>query len=209
MFIFDLGDGSGGGSSEKKKFGASISTLIGNVTSDGSLVIPNEHADLVFEGVKSIASQALMWKFKDTAVQSVSFPDLEKVHTPSAMEGTFFTASVSSVSFPKLEEISGASCMSKCFQYTSLESVEFPVLETLSARFGLELAFANCRNIKSISFPALTNNFGLYTNQFNLMLSGVSGCTVHFPALLQSVLSEWEDVQNGFGGTNTVVVFDL
>ena len=41
------------------------------------------------------------------------------------------------------------------------------------------------------------------------MLQGVSGCTVHFPSNLQSVIGSWSDVTNGFGGTNTTVLFDL
>jgi len=41
------------------------------------------------------------------------------------------------------------------------------------------------------------------------MLSGCSNVTVHFPSNLQSVIGSWYDVQNGFGGTNTTVLFDL
>ena len=32
---------------------------------------------------------------------------------------------------------------------------------------------------------------------------------MHFPSNLQSVIGSWSDVQNGFGGTNTTVLFDL
>jgi hypothetical protein len=41
------------------------------------------------------------------------------------------------------------------------------------------------------------------------MLPGVTGCTVHFPSNLQSVIGSWADVTEGFGGTNTTVLFDL
>jgi hypothetical protein len=61
-----------------------------------------------------------------------------------------------------------------------------------------------------MSFPALTStSFGSYTNQFNNMLRMVTGCTVHFPSNLQSVIGSWSDITAGFGGTNTVVSFDL
>jgi hypothetical protein len=61
-----------------------------------------------------------------------------------------------------------------------------------------------------LSFPALkTTSFGSYTNQFADMLSGVTGCTVHFPSNLQAVIGSWSDVTSGFGGTNTTVLFDL
>ena len=41
------------------------------------------------------------------------------------------------------------------------------------------------------------------------MLQGVTGCTVHFPSNLQSVIGSWSDVTAGFGGTNTTVLYDL
>ena len=41
------------------------------------------------------------------------------------------------------------------------------------------------------------------------MLSGVTGCTVHFPSNLQSVIGSWTSVSAGFSGTNTTVLFDL
>ena len=41
------------------------------------------------------------------------------------------------------------------------------------------------------------------------MLRGVTGCTVHFPSNLEAVIGSWSDVTNGFGGTNTTVLFDL
>lgn len=43
----------------------------------------------------------------------------------------------------------------------------------------------------------------------NNVLSGVRSCTVHFPAAIQSTIGNWTSVQNGFGGTNTTVLFDL
>ena len=41
------------------------------------------------------------------------------------------------------------------------------------------------------------------------MLNGVTGCTVHFPSNLKSLMMYWSDVTRGFGGTNTIVLFDL
>lgn len=77
-------------------------------------------------------------------------------------------------------------------------------------RGGLQYAFQYCIGLTSLSFPALnSNSFGGYTNQFNNMLRGVTGCTVHFPSNLESVIGSWSDVTNGFGGTNTTVLFDL
>lgn len=92
---------------------------------------------------------------------------------------------------------------------TSLSSVSFNNMSSLD-RSALSLAFTGCTSLTSVSFPALTSSsFGSYTNQFNNMLSGVTGCTVHFPAAIQSTIGSWADVTNGFGGTNTTVLFDL
>ena len=70
--------------------------------------------------------------------------------------------------------------------------------------------FTNCTSLTTLSFPALkSTSFGSYTNQFDMLLKGVTGCTVHFPSNLQSVIGSWSSVTSGFGGTNTTVLFDL
>lgn len=65
--------------------------------------------------------------------------------------------------------------------------------------------------ITSLSFPALKSDSFQYgnSNSFMNMLVGVNGCTVHFPSNVQSVIGDWASVMNGFGGTNTTVLFDL
>ena len=93
---------------------------------------------------------------------------------------------------------------------TSLTSVDFSSLTTVSGSNAFSYAFYICTSLTSVSFPALTtSSFGTATNQFDNMLSGVRGCTVHFPASIQSTIGNWTSVQNGFGGTNTTVLFDL
>jgi hypothetical protein len=75
--------------------------------------------------------------------------------------------------------------------------------------YGMQNAFYRT-GITDLYFNSLTSSsFGSYTNQFNNMLGGVTGCTVHFPSNLQSVIGSWASVTNGFGGTNTTVLFDL
>ena len=92
---------------------------------------------------------------------------------------------------------------------TSLTSTGLDSVTSIDSA-GLSFTFNNCTGLKSLSFPALnSNSFGSYTNQFNGMLDGVTGCTVHFPSNLESVISDWVDVTRGFGGTSTTVLFDL
>lgn len=96
-----------------------------------------------------------------------------------------------------------------------LESVDLSSLSDISTSMALSGsaaiggAFAYTA-VTTLSFPSLnSNSFGSYTNQFNNMLRGVTGCTVHFPSNLQSVIGSWASVTSGFGGTNTTVLFDL
>jgi hypothetical protein len=93
---------------------------------------------------------------------------------------------------------------------TSLTSVNLSSLKIVTGNSCFRYAFQGCTSLTTLSFPALeSTSFGSYTNQFNNMLQGVTGCTVHFPSNLQSVIGSWSDVTNGFGGTNTTVSFDL
>ena len=93
---------------------------------------------------------------------------------------------------------------------TNLTSIDLSNLTTVSGSNALRYAFSGCTSLTTLSFPALTStSFGSYTNQFNNMLYGVTGCTVHFPSNLQSVIGSWSDVTAGFGGTSTTVLFDL
>ena len=102
------------------------------------------------------------------------------------------------------------------FQNSGLEYIDLSSLSDLTSGhtfWGTSSnggCFKNCTSLQTLSFPSLnSNSFGSYTNQFNLMLQGVTGCTVHFPSNLQSVIGSWESVTTGFGGTSTVVLFDL
>lgn len=96
----------------------------------------------------------------------------------------------------------------KFYKNSNIKSVEFPDLTSIGSS-GLYHCFQDTKII-TISFPALkSTSFGSYTNQFTDMLSGVTGCTVHFPSNLESVIDSWSDVTSGFSGTNTTVLFDL
>jgi len=90
--------------------------------------------------------------------------------------------------------------------------MSFPSLINLKSSFSsvLTLMFKNCTSLTTLSFGALrSNSFGSNTSQFNNMLSGCTGVTVHFPSNLQSVIGSWSSVISGFGGINTTVLFDL
>ena len=93
---------------------------------------------------------------------------------------------------------------------TGITTAEFDSLNSLpSPNSALYRMFWRCTNLKNIYFPALKSTSFGGTSAFNQMLQDVTGCTVHFPSNLQSVIGSWSDVTGGFGGTNTTVLFDL
>jgi surface protein len=78
----------------------------------------------------------------------------------------------------------------------------------LSGSSVLSNVFSNTA-ITELSFPNLTYRATNLNNYFQNMLQGCSNVTVHFPAEWQTAMSSWSNVTNGFGGTNTTVLFDL
>ena len=101
-----------------------------------------------------------------------------------------------------------------CYACTSLTTVRLDSLKHLKGSSACSGMFYNCTSLKVLNLPAINNyTFGSYTNQFSGMLTGTSDCVVHFPKNLDpqggstkiSGLSGYPT----FGGTNTVLMFDL
>ena len=115
------------------------------------------------------------------------------------------------VDLSNLVSISGESAAFGAFAVcTSLKTLSFDKLSSIADTRIFQQCFVFSTSLASLYFPALNSaSFGSYTNQFDNMLRSVTGCTVHFPSNLQSVIGSWSDVVAGFGGTNTVVLFDL
>ena len=97
------------------------------------------------------------------------------------------------------------------YNCTSLTTMNFTSFVRISGSKSFNNAFGNCTSLVSINFPSLTR-VGT-TNCFNAMLTGVTGCTIHFPKNLDpqtgsTVISSLTGYPN-FGGTNTVLSFDF
>lgn len=204
---------SGGASS---KYGATIDSILGYVDANGVLQFPTAQTDLVFTGVKKVESFALQYKFyRCYGVATVSFPDLTSLNHPGTVAGyefyyAFTDCNLTSIDFPVLATVGSQRAFQRAFAGSTLPTATFTSLATISGQYAFQNAFSDCTSLITLYFPALTSTaFGSYTNQFNNMLSGVTGCTVHFPSNLQSVIGSWSSVTAGFGGTNTTVLFDL
>ena len=147
-----------------------------------------------------------------TGITSVDLSSLTTISGLSGCQNMFASCTgLTSVDLSSLTTVSGNNgCQNMFSGCTSLASVDLSSLATITGSNAYRTTFYNCTSLTSLSFPALTStSFGSYTNQFNSMLSGITGCTVHFPSNLQSVIGSWSDVTSGFGGTNTTVLFDL
>lgn len=147
-----------------------------------------------------------------TALPSI---DMSTLTTISGQYGAYSMfsncTSLASVNISSLTTINAASGAQQMFSgCSSLTSITFTALTTLKVSSALMSAFQNCTSLTTVNFPALTtSSFDSYVNQFNTMLTGCSGVTVHFPAAIQSTIGSWSSVTSGFGGTNTTVLFDL
>ena len=144
-------------------------------------------------------------------ITSVSLPNLETVTGDSACRYMFGgCANISTIYVPKLQTVDAHGLQGFAQTNTTITSMTFPALSSINGTSCLRESFSGATSLTSISFPALTTtSFGSYTDQFYRMLRNVTGCTVHFPSNLQSVIGSWSDVTSGFGGTNTTVAFDL
>lgn len=130
----------------------------------------------------------------------------------SALDNAFFNCSqLTSLDLSSLRTVNSIGGLRyMCGSCSNLTSVNLSSLNNIDGISVLQGAFSDCTSLLSLSFPSLkSTSFGVYHGQFQSMLSGVTGCTVHFPSNLQSVIGSWTDVQNGFDGTNTTVLFDL
>ena len=146
----------------------------------------------------------------NSKIAYVFLHNLERVSIVRAFSGAFTYSKITSIDLSKLKIIDATAGMALAFNYnTKLENADVSGLESMPASGATKSIFAYTK-LSTLSFNSLKSTaFGSYTNQFNKMLQGVTGCTVHFPSNLQSVIGSWSDVTAGFGGTNTTVLFDL
>ena len=160
-----------------------------------------------------VGTYALYYAFYNcSSLTSVDFLNLTTISGSHALYYAFYGCTgLTSVNLSGITTIGGEGTLHYVFSdCTGLTSVDLSNLTTIKGNGVLQNAFRNCTSLTTLSFPSLnSNSFGTLTNQFNNMLSGVTGCTVHFPSNLQSVIGSWASVTNGFGGTNTTVLFDL
>lgn len=97
--------------------------------------------------------------------------------------------------------------MSGCFYYcTSLTTVSFPKLKsTGNGYYPMGTLFQRCTSLQSIYFPNLIEVYG---SGITNIVGNVTGCTIHFKARTESIVSALTSYPL-FGGTDTILAFDL
>ena len=130
-------------------------------------------------------------------ITTVDFSNLESIS-----KQIYYTfagcTSLISVDFSSLVGSSGNALFESAFSGCSALTTVF--LSSYKGDYGIfgNNVFKDCTSLTNLKFPALIRNPGFASNT----LSGVTGCTVHFPANLSNITFN-------LGGTNTTIVFDL
>ena len=156
-----------------------------------------------------IGDHALAFAFYRSGVTSVDLSNVTTVNSYGLSNAFYGCSNLTSVDLSNLATVDSQGLEIAFRGCTSLTTMSFDNVSSIDA-LGFASAFRDCTNLTTVSFPALTtSSFGAYSNQFNTMLQGCSGVTVHFPAAIASIIGPWPSVQNGFGGTNTILRFDL
>ena len=156
-----------------------------------------------------IGYYALAFAFRQSGVTSVDLSNVTTINAYGLSNAFNGCTSLTSVDLSNLVTVNGNALNSAFRGCTSLTTMSFDNVSSIGPR-GVQHALNGCTNLTSLSFPALTSSsFGTSTNQFNDMLYGCTGVTVHFPAAIASTIGQWYSVRNGFGCTDTILRFDL
>lgn len=195
-----------------------------NITEiDGADVLENFCKDcsnltsIDLSGVTTInGSGAMDYAFSGTSITAVDLSSLTTI-SGTAMTNTFRDClNISSIDLSSLTTLSTGVSMNGTFGLSNnptsplpLTSVTFTSLATVGGTAPMRNIFQR-RDGLTVSFPAFNSNtFGAMTTYLDNIVAGAVGCTVHFPSNMQAIIGNWSSVQNGFGGTNTTVLFDL
>lgn len=147
---------------------------------------------------------------------AIDFSSLKTLPNSGSCQNMFQGCSgIVSINLSGLTTISGNSaCVNMFRNCQQLANVNVSSLKILSGGKACQHMFDGCVQLTTLSFPALTSaSFGTNTGVFDGLIYGVAGCTIHFPSNLSpasgsTVISSLTGYPN-FGGTNTVLSFDL
>lgn len=158
-------------------------------------------------------SKTCLSMFSGSTITSI---DLSSIQTLSVANGYNYMFNncqhLVSVNLNSLQQISGYQACAYMFRASSITTMSFPALYQLTTG-GLYYAFQSCTSLTDVYFGGLKSTGSMSSDCFSGMLDGTTGVTLHFPSNLDpqggstkiSSLSGYPT----FGGTNTVLSFDL
>ena len=150
-----------------------------------------------------------------TNLKSVSFPALSVIQSSDNIAlspagwfsyGCQNCSSLTSLEFPVLTAIYYIGLENCCQNCSSLTSFSLPECQTIVSSNVFQSSFYNCVSLRELSFPKLSS-IGL--NTFNRTLLRCQNVSVHFRADAEEDFSQFSNIQNGMGGTNTTIIYDL
>ena len=153
----------------KRKHGATIDDVIGNVSSGTLSAAVSNNLELYFGGVTTVNKNALYGKFyNNTGVTKVEFPDLTTLHTYSLYACFDQCTNLTYADLSNLTTFaSGATyalayAFYGCSKLTS-EVAQFPKLTTINEGYAMYYTFGNCPKITSFNLNNLETITGSYS----------------------------------------------
>lgn len=176
---------------------------------DANGVLRNSATLIDLTGVTDFGNYSLQYAYYNNMdIPSTFSINTERITGLNAFTYAFASScSLTTINANKLV-YAGASVFSDmCRSNSRFTTFNCPSLKILGATTGA--VFSNtfrATSVTSFSFPALKNvgNTGVFSN----MLISITGCTIHFPSNMQSTIETMAGYPN-FGGTDTIVLFDL
>lgn len=141
------------------------------------------------EKIKTISNRNVFdvcFAFSNIPEESKLFENLESVYESGLISGLIYSTGKETYRFKKLNYIENAG-LQACFGYSSAKHIYFD-------------------SLKEDSFSVVEGT-DVYWH-FVDMLMGVSDCTLHFPPNISNIVPTLEGYPS-FGGTNTVILYDL
>lgn len=197
---------------------SSLTELTGTETLEGFCENCSSLTSVDLSNVVTINGSGVM----DRAFYGTSLSGALDLSSLQTVSGTVLTSTfancpnISSIDLSSLTTLSTGVSMNGTFGLSNnptsplpLTSVTFTSLATVNGTAPMRNIFQR-RDGLTINFPAFNSNtFGVQTTYLDNIVAGAVGCTVHFPSNMQAIIGNWNSVQNGFGGTNTTVLWDL
>lgn len=164
------------------------------------------------EGVTRLSASALAYAFYNSpSIEEADLSQLVEVPGGSALQYAFGScANLKKLDLSNLKTVTGANALSSLlYGANGVTEIRFDSLETITGSSCLAYAFRAVPTLTDVYFPALTpDSFGTSVNQFTDCVRNNTGVTLHFPASVRVNIERMTGYPN-FGGTNTVILFDL